>query len=146
MLVVFVLLMIWVLAKDRIRKMGIETGDKEIIASNGHLHKDAGDMGILESDRHMAKDRWGRLRRLRLLTTTLIMLLKNALAPCVEWMSRPFKYAIERIPADLRTPVAAASLLAVGTCLKINNSIWIQLGTIKGFTYPSTGNITTTYT
>ena len=33
---------------------------------------------------------------------------------------RPLKLGIGRIPPDLRTPIAAACLLALGTCLKIN--------------------------
>ncbi len=32
----------------------------------------------------------------------------------------PMQRIIERIPADLRTPIAAASLLGIATCLKIN--------------------------
>ena len=35
-------------------------------------------------------------------------------------VAQPVKKLIERIPADLRTPVAAAVLLALATCMKIN--------------------------
>src|SRR5579859_7002222 len=42
MLVVFVLLMIWVLAKDKLRKMQVDTGDKGIIESNGHMRGGTG--------------------------------------------------------------------------------------------------------
>lgn len=72
MLVVFVLLMIWVLAKEKIRKMQVNTGDKGIIA------------------------------------------------PILEWLMRPLKRVMARVPLDWRAPIAAACLLALGTCLKIN--------------------------
>ena len=113
MLVVFVLLMIWVLAKDRLRKMQADTGEKGAILQEVSRRGGGGWDGW-----------WGRLRRpLSLadaLFTDLTRSLNVKLAPSLEWSMRPLKRVIERIPPDLRAPVAAACLLALGTCLKIN--------------------------
>ncbi|HEV7237462.1 MAG TPA: hypothetical protein VGN15_14835 [Ktedonobacteraceae bacterium] len=76
MLLVFVLLMIWVLAKDKIRKMPADGRAQDLDGSH------------IESK--------------------------------FDFLTRPLKKAIERIPLDMRTPIAAACLLALGTCLKVN--------------------------
>lgn len=117
MLVVFVLLMIWVLAKDRLRKMQVAAGEKEIPTT----------LALQEISRWGGDGWdgwWERLRRPLALADTLFArlteFLKMKLAPCIEWSIRPLKRVIERIPPDLRSPVAAACLLALGTCLKIN--------------------------
>jgi hypothetical protein len=144
MLVVFVLLMIWVLAKEKIRKMQVGTGDKEIVEFNGHMHKETraaqAPPPILSTTPaptialHEVSGRggsgwdgwWGRLRRPRSLADALPILIKLTrslrikFAPFLELLMRPLKQAIERIPLDLRAPIAAACLVALGTCLKIN--------------------------
>ena len=118
MLVVFVLLMIWILAKDRLRKMQVDT---RIIELNGHLHQEVSRRGGGGWDGW-----WGRWRRPRFLTDASSILhglthsLGIMLAPSLAWLTRPLKNVIERIPPDLRAPVAAACFLALGTCLKIN--------------------------
>ena len=114
MLLVLVLLMIWVLAKDRLRKM---QADKEIIASSTMQEVSRRDGGGWDGW-------WGRLRRPLSLAGDRFVgftdALKNKLTPVIEWSIRPLKRLIERIPPDLRAPIAAACLLALGTCLKIN--------------------------
>ena len=122
MLVVFVLLMIWVLAKDRLRKMPANTAEKEIIVSNT----------LREISRRGGGewDGWSeRLRRPLSLANALfarsVGFLSVKFAPALEWLIRPLKRLIERIPPDLRAPVAAACLLALGTCLKINIVLFV---------------------
>ncbi len=120
MLVVFVLLMIWVLAKDRLRKMQADTGIKDILTTTSTPI-----FALQISRRDSGWDGWWeRLRRpLSLadaLFASLTVSLKMKLAPYLEWLIRPLKQVIERIPPDMRAPVAAACLLALGTCLKIN--------------------------
>ncbi|HEU0003934.1 MAG TPA: hypothetical protein VFQ36_23710 [Ktedonobacteraceae bacterium] len=92
-LLVFVLLMIWVLAKDKIRKMQTD--------GQAQNRPRSLDSALSSGDR-------------------LLHGLRFALAPKFELLMRPLKLGIERIPPDLRTPIAAACLLALGTCLKIN--------------------------
>lgn len=146
MLVVFVLLMIWVLAKDRLRKMQAETGDMGIIEYNGLMHNSTraaqapppiltttlAPTFALQMPRRGGggwDGWWGRLRRPLSLADThftrLTDFLKMKLAPYLEWSIHPLKRVIERIPADLRAPVAAACLLALGTCLKINIVLFV---------------------
>ena len=152
MLVVFVLLMIWVLAKDKLRKMQVDTGDKGNIESDGYLSVETraalapppiltttpAPTFVLQEIFHRGGwDRWwGRLRRpfsyaydlfiglkyfLRIkVVPSIEQLARSRLAPFLDWVIRPFKRIIERIPPDMRAPVAAACLLALGTCLKIN--------------------------
>src|SRR5579859_4600149 len=85
MLVVFVLLMIWDLAKDKLRKMQIDTGDKRAMVSNGHMREGtraaqapppipstpAPTVALQKAFR-----RRGRLRRPRLLNDALSTLLR----------------------------------------------------------------------
>ena len=97
MLVVFVLLMIWVLAKEKIRKMQVDVGEK----------------GIVESNRYMGNN--------------FLLALRSSLAPPLELLVRPLKRALKHIPLDLRTPLAAACLLAFGTCLKINAVLFLPV-------------------
>ncbi len=117
MLLVFVLLMIWVLAKDRLRKMQADVSNKKLIESSTLQEVARRGGGGWDGW-------WGRLRRPFSLANTLFARLtsslRSKLAPLIEWSIRPLKRLIERIPPDLRAPIAAACLLALGTCLKIN--------------------------
>ena len=108
-LLVFVLLMIWVLAKDKIRKMQADTGDTAAT-------------GIVQVTVATAPGRGQSQQPVPYYANVLKALsyrVRAGLAPALA-IARPLKRGIERIPLDLRTPIAAACLLALGTCLKIN--------------------------
>ncbi|HKV60246.1 MAG TPA: hypothetical protein VJO32_18300 [Ktedonobacteraceae bacterium] len=138
-LLVFVLLMIWVLAKDKIRKMQADGGVQDLDGSHIDQRAEKAPPPILTASPAPTAivpgsgrggrgwdGWWGRLRRPRSLDSALssgnklLHELRIALAPKFELLMRPLKRGIERIPLDLRTPIAAACLLALGTCLKIN--------------------------
>jgi|GEM_PF-535455 len=140
MLVVFVLLMIWVLAKEKIRKMQIDGHHIKMTESPGGTRAAQAPPPILSTSPAPTVDiltgsgrggsgwegRWGRLRRPRLFAAALstgnkfLLDLRISLAPTFELLIRPLKRILARIPLDGRAPVAAACLLALGTCLKIN--------------------------
>ncbi len=114
MLVVFVLLMIWVLAKEKIRKMQVDTGEMGI-ESPGLVGEAGGTL-------------WGtRAAQAPPLSTgtNFLLEIRSLLAPIFELSMRPFKQVMARIPLDWRAPIAAACLLALGTCLKINVALFL---------------------
>lgn len=149
MLVVFVLLMIWVLAKEKIRKLQHVASEKGIavIVHSSKMAKPGRGKQVPERGQAIEIPGQGQAPPLPYDENALAFLLYRVgagLAPVlamwrrttryaqvmwqqatdalasVLWLLRPLKQAIERIPLDLRAPIAAACLLALGTCLKIN--------------------------
>jgi hypothetical protein len=102
MLVVFVLLMIWVLAKEKIRKMLADGREQDLDGSRMNRRAAQAPPPILPT------------------TPALSIPLRNTLTPALELLMRPLKIIVAHIPLDWRAPIAAACLLALGTCLKIN--------------------------
>ncbi len=126
MLLVFVLLMIWILAKEKIRKMQIDTSEKATALPGrkpgaGALPYYQNALAFLpyrvRAGLAPALATWYRATSFALAVCQWAV---RAIAPVLQWLLRPLKQALERVPLDLRTPVAAACLLALGTCLKIN--------------------------
>ncbi len=126
-LLVFVLLMIWVLANDKIRKMQIDAeGTRAAQAPPPILSAAPAPTTVMPALSGRGGGGWdgwwGRLRRPRPLPPALAIWQQSArgIAPMLEWLTLPIKKGIGRIPLDMRVPVAAACLLSLGTCLKIN--------------------------
>ncbi len=131
-LLVFVLLVIWVLAHDKIRKMYLDSGfggmgsDDPAVGVQDIAGRARGIPGRPQGSPlpYYGIPRDGRIvaGALVVYAAALMMLYEIArrFAPLFEKLSLPVKKGIERIPLDLRAPVAAACLLALGTCLKIN--------------------------
>ncbi|GAC1566492.1 MAG: hypothetical protein NVS3B14_09250 [Ktedonobacteraceae bacterium] len=132
-LLVFVLFVIWVLARDKIGKMQLA----DSMASSDPLPvqhiKDADALAIPVM---VAR------------TFEIALIIPHALActcaAAFERLSLPIKNAVARIPSDLRAPLAAACLLALGTCLKINAVLlfpgllfygWVQAPTYRKITH-----------
>jgi hypothetical protein len=152
MLVVFVLLIIWVLAKEKMRKMQVDAGEKgmEIALDKAAAAKPGWGAARKEPGRGQAIEIPGRGQAPPLpyyentllslsyrvgaglapalviwrRTTHYVLVIgqkaARTIAPALEWLMRPLKRVITRIPLDWRAPIAAACLLALGTCLKIN--------------------------
>jgi hypothetical protein len=117
--------------------MQVNTGNKEIIEDMPPIHTTtpALTFALQELFRRGGGGWgrwWGRLRRplshaydlfiglTYFLKIKVAPSIEHKLAPFLDWMIRPLKRIIESIPPDLRAPMAAACLLALGTCLKIN--------------------------
>ena len=156
-LLVFVLLMIWVLANDKIRKMQIDAwGTRAAMRTDneGAATSTDNERATANTDGEGAAAKPGRGPRLGApplpyyettqaalpyrvragLVPALVMWrratlapalairprLERAIAPILAWLMLPIKKVVGRIPLDMRIPIAAACLLALGTCLKIN--------------------------
>ncbi|HLQ11262.1 MAG TPA: hypothetical protein VK134_06650, partial [Ktedonobacteraceae bacterium] len=123
-LLVFVLLMIWVLANDKIRKMQPGTGEVRTATSTddeGARVKpgrgQARPLPYYENTQEALPYRVGAGLAPALVIPRRV---EWAIAPILAWLTLPIKKVVGRIPLDMRVPVAAACLLALGTCLKIN--------------------------
>ncbi|HVB74597.1 MAG TPA: hypothetical protein VNE38_13665 [Ktedonobacteraceae bacterium] len=140
-LLVFVLLAIWILGQDKIRKMHLDLDDRSVtIVTSPAFQGDRESRLYPLSDTLTHSRRVGAilavaLKRWHTVTGILYAAAVRPLAPAYELLSMPIKKGVARIPHDLRAPVATACLLALGTCLKVNavllfpgllGYIWVQ--------------------